>query len=80
MYAPSILKSNMNYTYRLAFEKFQSMNKDNKIGVEIRTLKLDGEHFYDQTWPDKCVIRINGKISKEVEPLNQNSSLKKRRD
>ena len=25
-------------------------------------------------------MRINGKIAKEIEPLNQNSSLKKRRD
>jgi hypothetical protein len=56
------------------------MNKDPMIGVEVRCLKLDGEHLFDQTWPDKAVIRINGKVAKEVEPLIQNSSLKKRRD
>ena len=47
LYQPSILKSNMNYTYKLPFDKFNLINKDSKIGVEVRTLKLDGEHLYD---------------------------------
>lgn len=77
LYQPSILKSNKTYNFKMKFEHYNAINSDPKIGVEIRTLKLDGEHFYDQTWPDKCSIRVNGKTIKEIEPLNQNSSLKK---
>lgn len=80
LYEPSILKSNFTYNYNLKLSEYQAINTDPRVGIEIRTLKLDGEHFYDQTWPDKCCIRLNGKIVKEIEPLNQNSSLKKRRD
>jgi hypothetical protein len=80
LYEPSILKSNKNFTFKLSYEDYTMMSKNPKIGVEIRTLKLNGKYFYQQTWPDKCSLRVNGKIVKEVEPLNQNSSLKKRRD
>jgi len=80
LYEPSILKSNKNFTFKMSYEDFTLMTKNPKIGVEIRTLKLNGKYFYQQTWPDKCVLRVNGKIVKEVEPLTQNSSLKKRRD
>lgn len=80
LYEPSVLKSNKTYNFILRYENYNAINSDPRVGVEIRTLKLNGEHFYQQTWPDKCCIRVNGKIVKEIEPLNQNSSLKKRRD
>ena len=80
LYEPSILTSGVNYTYKLGFSQFSKMNNSAEYGVEIRTLKMDGVHFFEQTWPDKCTIRVNNKTVKEVKPLHHNSSLKKRRD
>lgn len=48
--------------------------------MEIRCLKLDGKSFFEQTWPDKMGLKVNGKLVKEAKALHQNSSLKKRRD
>ena len=80
LYEPSILVSDHHYSFSLNFEEFNKIYDNNTLGVEIRSIKLDNEHFHEQTWPDKCSIKINGRIVKEVKPLNQNSSLKKRRD
>lgn len=80
LYEPSILLTEEDYEFKMSLDQYSKMTEDVNIGVEIRTIKLDGEHFFEQTWPDKCVIRINNKIIKEVKPLHQNSSLKKRRD
>ena len=80
LFDPSILISDYEYQFKLSFEQYSKMTEDINIGVEVRTIKLDGEHFFEQTWPDKCAIKINGKSLKEVKPLHQNSSLKKRRD
>ena len=80
LYEPSILQSKKVYNFKIDFESYSKISSKASYGVEIRTLKLDGEHFYEQTWPDKCSIWLNGKVLKEIDPLNQNSSLKKRRD
>lgn len=47
LFEPSILRSNQNYTYKLSYDKFALMSKDPMIGVEVRCLKLDGEHLFD---------------------------------
>lgn len=80
LYEPSILMTEQKYGFKVSFEQYSRMNKDPSLGVEIRSLKLDGKHFFEQTWPDKAVIRVNNKAIKEFKPLHQNSSLKKRRD
>lgn len=81
MIEPSILVN--EHTYTLNFKRSDLINfatEGTGIGVEIRCIKLDGEHFFEHTWPDRCCIRLNGKTIKEIKPLHQNSSLKKRRD
>ena len=80
LFDPSILISEMEYLFKLTSEHFSKITEDVNIGIELRSIKMDGEHFFEQTWPDKCSIKINSKLIKEVKPLHQNSSLKKRRD
>jgi hypothetical protein len=77
---PSLLVSGFVYKYKLSLDHL-SLLKDNPIyGVEVRCIKMDGAHFFEQTWPDQCLIKVNDKALKEIKPLHQNSALKKRRD
>jgi hypothetical protein len=80
LFDASILISDHEYTFKMSYEQYSKMVDDVNIGVEVRSIKLDGEHFYEQTWPDKATLKLNGKVLKEIKPLHQNSSLKKRRD
>lgn len=80
LYDPSILVNDFDYAFKLTADNFAKMTDDVNIGVEVRSIKLDGEHFFEQTWPDRAAIKLNAKVLKEVKPLHQNSSLKKRRD
>ncbi len=49
--------------------------------VEIRCIRLDGKQGSEEpTWPDIGDIAINGKRMIEFKPLQNNSSLKKRKD
>jgi len=81
MIEPSIMVSDVNYKIEISKDDYKSLQDENiPIGIEIRCIKLDGEHFFEQTWPDKASIKINGKLIKDIKPLHQNSSLKKRRD
>lgn len=77
---PSLIKSGFEYSFKLSFDRYYEINDDSELDVEIRCIKMDGEHFFEHTWPDKCEIFINGRKIKELKPLSQNSSLKKRRD
>ena len=78
---PSILISNFEYYFTIPNEDFETIsNSKGTIGVEVRCIKLDGEHFFEQTWPDKGTLSINGIQIKEIRPLVLNSSLKKRKD
>lgn len=80
LHDPSLLVSDHTYTFSINFDDFNKIFDSSLVGIEIRSLKLDNEHFYEQTWPDKCTIKINNRVAKILKPLNQNSSLKKRRD
>lgn len=77
---PSIMHSCFTYKFKLKLQDFNSLNSDSNLDIEIRCIKMDGEHFFEQTWPDKAEIRLNGSLIKNVLPLMHNSSLKKRRD
>lgn len=77
---PSLLASAFTYTFKLKINDFESLNADASLDVEIRCIKMDGEHFFEQSWPDKAQITVNGCVAKTVLPLVPNSSLKKRRD
>lgn len=80
LYDPSILISDYQYQFKVSVDQYAKMTEDVNIGLEVRSIKLDGEHFFEQTWPDRGAIKLNSKVVKEVKPLHQNSSLKKRRD
>lgn len=77
---PSILHSCFTYKFKLKLQDFNALNQDPNLDIEVRCLKMDGEHFFEQTWPDKAEIRVNGTLVKNLAPLLYNSSLKKRRD
>lgn len=77
---PSILHSSFTYKFKLKLQEFNALNTDENLDIEIRCIKMDGEHFFEQTWPDRADIRVNGVLVKQVTPLLHNSSLKKRRD
>lgn len=53
-------------------------SKDN-IGVEVRCIRLE-EKSHEQTWPHMGELIINQYRYLEFKPLQQNSSLKKRKD
>ena len=80
LYEPSILVNEQKFGFKVEIDQLKRMRQDPSVGVEIRSLKLDGRHFFEQTWPDKAVMRVNNNPIKEFKPLHQNSSLKKRRD
>ena len=77
---PSILQSSFIYNFKLRAQDFNTLNEESNLDIEIRCIKMDGEHFFEQTWPDKADIKINGEMVRQVLPLVYNSSLKKRRD
>jgi len=77
---PSILVDSEIYSFNLAYDDYNTINKQKNIGIEIRSLKLDGKGNYEQTLPDSGTLRFNNSIVKEFKPLHQNSSLKKRKD
>lgn len=67
--------------FQLTSTQFRLLNStNNECFVEVRCIKMDGQHFFEQTWPDKMALNVNGKNSKDVKPLHTNSSLKKRKD
>lgn len=77
---PSLIQSGFEYKFKLGLDSLQRIKESSNLDVEVRCIKMDGEHFFEQTWPDKCEIRINDVLVKDVKLLAQNSSLKKRRD
>ena len=59
------------------------IKNERTIGIEIRCIRIDGKDIktlYETTWPDLGEILINDKKLLELKPLQQNSSLKKRKD
>lgn len=61
-------------------ELYIKLGKKNNA-VELRCIRLDGtKNMYETTWPDSAECILNGHRLKEFTPLQQNSSLKKRKD
>ena len=77
---PSFVASNFKFQFKIPCLLADHINNHLDDEIEIRCIKLDGIHFFEQTWPDKCEVYINDSLIKEFRPLNPNSSLKKRRD
>ena len=59
---------------------FTLMKNDKSIGIEIRSIRVDGKCLYETSWPDLGEITINDKKHLDLKPLQNNSSLKKRKD
>jgi hypothetical protein len=77
---PSFVASNFKFQFKIPCTLADHINNHMDDDIEIRCIKLDGMHFFEQTWPDKCEVYLNDSLIKEFRPLNPNSSLKKRRD
>ncbi|CAD8146691.1 unnamed protein product [Paramecium octaurelia] len=78
---------------KLAFAEYRSSGKENAktchsftiensfdCNLEIRCVSLNKQGLYDLTFPMSCTLLINGIPIKEIRPLQEKSSLKKRRD
>lgn len=49
--------------------------------MEVRCIRIDGtKNIYETTWPDFGVMKLNNESVHEFKPLQNNSSLKKRKD
>ncbi|CAD8148160.1 unnamed protein product [Paramecium pentaurelia] len=79
---------------KLAFTEYRCCGKENAktiqnftidntsydCNLEIRCVSLNKQGLYDLTFPMSCTLLINGITIKEIRPLQEKSSLKKRRD
>ncbi len=54
--------------------------KGGKNEIEMRCLKVSSGEVNEITWPDECIIKLNGERIIEIPALQINSSLKKRKD
>lgn len=58
---------------------YRRIQSDVNVGVEIRCIRIE-EKSHEQTWPHQGELLLNSKKELEFKPLQQNSSLKKRKD
>ena len=56
------------------------MKNDKTIVIEFRSIRVDLKYLYDYTWPDLGEISVNDKKIMDLKPLQNNSSLKRRKD
>ena len=77
---PSVLENCFTYRFKLKIDEFEKLNSNDNLDIEVRCIKMDGQHFFEQSWPDRAEIKVNELKVKDVSPLLQNSSLKKRKD
>lgn len=77
---PSVLQSCFTYKFKLKIDEFDALNSNPNLDIEVRCIKMDGQHFFEQSWPDRAEIKVNEQSVKIITPLLQNSSLKKRKD
>ncbi|CAK62578.1 unnamed protein product (macronuclear) [Paramecium tetraurelia] len=57
-----------------------TIDTSTNCNLEIRCVALNKQGLYDLTFPMSCTLLINGVTIKEIRPLQEKSSLKKRRD
>jgi len=66
--------------FEVSSELYNQLGKKNH-SVELRCVRLDGsKNMNETTWPDSGECVLNSHRLKEFTPLQQNSSLKKRKD
>ena len=76
--SPSVL-NNSKLDFMLDTEYIRMANTNEAIGVEIRCIRLEEKNI-EQTWPHQGELYVNSRRELEFKPLQQNSSLKKRKD
>jgi len=76
---PPFLVDNKTKAFTLSYKLYESMEKSLRYAVEVRSIKLE-DKSHEQCWPNTGEMRINYKKVMEFKPLQQNSSLKKRKD
>lgn len=70
-----------SFEFALSSELFAKIRDNNEYCVEVRCIRIDGtKNIYETTWPDYGCLRMNNEIVLELKPLQNNSSLKKRKD
>lgn len=73
--------SNKNLEFILTPKEFARLSTGNDFALEVRCIRIDGsKNIYETTWPDFGIMKMNGEIVLELKPLQNNSSLKKRKD
>lgn len=73
------LTSNKKIDFYIDNETISQIKSNENIGIEVRCIRLE-EKYLEQTWPQKGSLCLNNKKELEFKPLQNNSSLKKRRD
>ncbi|KAL4498419.1 hypothetical protein ABPG72_013225 [Tetrahymena utriculariae] len=72
---------NKQLDFALTSELFAKIKDHNEYSVEIRCIRIDGtKNIYETTWPDFGNLKMNNEVILELKPLQNNSSLKKRKD
>ena len=78
LHAPFCLDNNKQ-EFILDQSSYRKMESDRSVGVEVRCMRIE-EKTHEQTWPHQGELLIDNKKFLEFKPLQQNSSLKKRKD
>ena len=76
---PPFLLDNRDKSFSINQKTYSIILNNMNYAVEIRSIKLEDKN-HEQCWPNSGELRLNYKKVLEFKPLQQNSSLKKRKD
>ncbi|KAL4448707.1 hypothetical protein ABPG74_012796 [Tetrahymena malaccensis] len=72
---------NKQLDFVLTPENYAKIKDHNEYSLEIRCIRIDGtKNIYETTWPDFGNLKMNNEVILDLKPLQNNSSLKKRKD
>ena len=81
---PFLITSTPNVIYKKRFQLDMDTSKqvmeNEDVFVELRSLRLDENYKYENSWFDYGTVSMNEMIVSELNPLLLNSCLKKRKD
>ena len=72
MIPPSLLNSGLTtkFTFSLKDSQFTDVVAfTSKVGIEIRSIRLDGKNNYETSWPDKVELFLNDNRVGDIKPL-----------
>lgn len=76
---PPYITDSQRHDFMLDENTVKEIKSHETIGVEVRCIRLE-EKSHEQTWPHSGELILNQYKYLEFKPLQQNSSLKKRKD